>query len=401
MSFSEEKMMILKMLQDGKINTEEAAKLLEALEGGSRQAASGNTSSRPQRPQINYNDEIVKMRERINEWKNDMKKNYNEKDFDRMVDEFSTKAEKIGKNVAATTVGFVDKMIDFVGSVVDTGNFNIFGSLNAVEKVYEAEAAEGMNIDLEGVNGQILVKKHQDNKVVIKSTIKSSLSDVDNVIAYSNEGNSVSLKVNKTPNLSVSHEVYIPAVKFNRMKFETSNGRLYIEDSISNEFESVTKNASIDLMGVNSDKISVNTKNAKISINYVTGKDIDINTNNSLIDVKNVKAGKLSAVTTNGKIFVESVQNIDDSSEAFISLKTTNGDIKANMNDMDNKAFKVKAQTTNGKVNLLIPELLYHSPSKVGYTGGFVEAETNGYDTNPQKVNINAETVNGYIEIVK
>ena len=33
MSVSEERMMILKMLQEGKINSDEAAKLLEALEG--------------------------------------------------------------------------------------------------------------------------------------------------------------------------------------------------------------------------------------------------------------------------------------------------------------------------------------------------------------------------------
>jgi MOSC domain-containing protein YiiM len=84
MSLSEEKMMILKMLQEGKISTEDAAKLLEALERGAAQQPQGeNTSYRQQRPQPNYNDEIAKMRERIHEWKNDFKKNYNQKDFDR------------------------------------------------------------------------------------------------------------------------------------------------------------------------------------------------------------------------------------------------------------------------------------------------------------------------------
>ena len=401
MSLSEEKMMILKMLQEGKISTEDAAKLLEALERGARQTPNENTSTKQQRPQQNYNDEIAKMRDRINDWKSDFKKSYDQKDFDRMVDEFSTKAEKIGKNVAATTFGFVDKMVDFVSSVVDTGNFNIFGNMGVIEKNFEAEANDGMDLDLEGLNGQIFIKKHQESKIIIKSKIRSLLADAENTIVYSDTGNAISLKINKTPNLSVSHEIFIPSVKFNKIRIETSNGRIYVEDSASGEFESISKNGSIDLMGVSSDKISVSTRNAKISLNYVAGKDIDINTNNSLIDVKNIKAGMFKAATTNGRILVENVQNITDIPEAVITLKTTNGDIKANINDMDNKAYKVKAQTTNGNVNLLIPELVYHNTNRQGGCGNFVEAESSGYDNHPQKVNINAETVNGYIEIVK
>lgn len=401
MSYSEEKMMILKMLQEGKISSEEAAKLLEALEGASRQSGSDAGQARQQKAQPNYNDEIAKMRERIKEWKDDFKKSYNQKDFDKVVDEFSTKAEKIGKNVAATTFGLVDKMIDFVGSVVDTGSFNIFGNMNVVEKNFEAAIQDGMDLDLEAINGQIFIKKHQENKIVIKSRIRSSLGNAETALKYSDTGNAVSLKIDKTGNISVSLEVYIPAVRFNKIRLESLNGRIYVEDALSSEFESITKNASIDLMGISSDKIAVNTRNAKISLTYVTGNDISINTNNSLIEIKNIKAGNLQAVTTNGRIYVENVQSRDGVSEEFISLKTTNGDIKANMNDMDSKAYKVKAQTTNGSVNLLIPEMIYHNAGRQANRGSFVEAESSGFDTNPQKVNIYAETVNGYIEIVK
>lgn len=402
MSYSEEKMMILKMLQEGKINSDEAARLLEALDGSAKQTASDAGQARQQqKAQPNYNDEIAKMRERIKEWKDDFKKNYNQKDFDKVVDEFSTKAEKIGKNVAATTFGLVDRMIDFVGSVVDTGSFNIFGNMNVVEKNFEAAAQEGMDLDLEAINGQIFIKKHQENKILIKTRIRSSLGNPEAALKYSDTGNAVSLKIDKTGNISVSLEVYMPAVKFNKLRLESLNGRIYVEDTLSNELESITKNASIDLMGVNSDKISVSTKNAKITLTYVTGKDVNINTNNSLIEIKNIKAGNLQAVTTNGRIYLENVQNSDGVSEESMFLKTTNGDIKVNMNDMDSKAYKVKAQTTNGSVNLLIPEMIYHNAGRQANRGNFVDAESSSYEASTQKVNITAETVNGYIEIVK
>ncbi|HHW47025.1 MAG TPA: DUF4097 family beta strand repeat protein [Clostridiaceae bacterium] len=398
MSYYEERMLILKMLEEGKITSGEALRLLEALESNIRESSGGNFSKQKQ---PNFYDEISKLRDRINEWRNEFKKNYSQKDFDKMVDEFSAKAEKLGKSVASTTFGIVDKVIDFVGSFVETNAFNIFGSYKVVDKTFEAEAVEGKDISIEGTNGNILVKKHLENKIVIKTRTRSPQNNPDDFIVFNNSDGNVSLKLNKVSNISVSHEVFLPAVKFNSVRFETTNGKIYVEDTKSQVFECTTKNAPIDLMGVNSGKISVNTRNAKIQIGYVIGKDIEINTNNSVIDIKNIKAENIKAFTVNGKINVENALCYENSCQINMFLKTSNGDIKVNMNDMDNKGYKVKAETTNGKVNLLIPELIYYNVSKHGAGGNFIEAESNGYNNFPEKVNIVAETVNGYIEIVK
>jgi DUF4097 and DUF4098 domain-containing protein YvlB len=399
MSVNEERMFILKMLEDGKISSEEAAKLMEALDGGNRQTA--GESARANARNANFQDEVFRMRERIHEWKKDFKNNYNQKDFDRMVDEFSTKAEKLGKNVANTTFGVVDKVIDFVGSFVDTNAFNIFGSYTAVDKSFEAEAVEGMDIEIEGVNAPIVIKKHADNKVLIKSTVKSPLNNADSILVFNNAGNKVSLRLNKIGNISVAHEIFVPALRLGTVKLETTNGRIYAEDSLSQVFDVTTRNAHIELMGVNSDKLSINTKNAKIQIGYVIGRTIDINTNNSVIDIKHIKAESVNAVTMNGKILVENVQSHENAEQVNLQLKTTNGDIKVNMNDMENMGYKVKAQTTNGGVNLLIPEMTYNNVNRQGMGGSFVEAVSTNYENAGKKVNIQAETFNGYIEVVK
>jgi DUF4097 and DUF4098 domain-containing protein YvlB len=399
MSVNEERMFILKMLEDGKISSEEAAKLMEALDGGDRQTA--GESARANARNANFQDEVFRMRERIHEWKKDFKNNYNQKDFDRMVDEFSTKAEKLGKNVANTTFGVVDKVIDFVGSFVDTNAFNIFGSYTAVDKSFEAEAVEGMDIEIEGVNAPIVIKKHADNKVLIKSTVKSPLNNADSILVFNNAGNKVSLRLNKIGNISVAHEIFVPALRLGTVKLETTNGRIYAEDSLSQVFDVTTRNAHIELMGVNSDKLSINTKNAKIQIGYVIGRTIDINTNNSVIDIKHIKAESVNAVTMNGKILVENVQSHENAEQVNLQLKTTNGDIKVNMNDMENMGYKVKAQTTNGGVNLLIPEMTYNNVNRQGMGGSFVEAVSTNYENAGKKVNIQAETFNGYIEVVK
>lgn len=402
MSFSEEKMLILRMLQEGKISSEEAARLLEALEGGAKQSTSENTSNmKQQKQQADFYDELGKMKEKIKDWKNDIKKGYNEKEFDKVVEEISTKAEKIGKNVATATFGIVDRVIDYVGSFVDTNAFNIFGSYTAVDKSFEAVVADGVDLDIEAVNGHILLKKHLDNKIVIKSRVRSPINNADNILVFSEAGNSVSLKINKVGNMSVSHEVFLPAVMLGTIKLETSNGKIYAEDSKSRNFEALTRNSNIELMGVNADTITVDTKNAKVQVGYVIGRKIDINTTNAVIDIKHVKTEEINTITTNGRILIENVQTFEGASDINMNLKTTNGGIKVNMNDMESKGYKVKARTTNGSINLLIPEMTYHNVNRHGTGGSFVEAESSGFDAYAEKVSVSAETNNGFIEIVK
>ncbi|MCX7842723.1 MAG: DUF4097 domain-containing protein [Clostridia bacterium] len=400
MSLSEEKKMILKMLEEGKINGDEAIKLLEALESGTRQNGAENTAK--QQKAYDYHEEIFKLREKIGDWRKEFKNSYSHKDFDRMVDDFVAKAEKVGKNVAATTFGIVDKMVDFVASFVDTNAFNMFGSYKVIDRSFEAEAAEGMELFVEGLNGSIVVKKHLDKKIIVRSRVRSPLDNADEILEFREGENTAALSINKAiSNISVSHEVLLPAIKLKNIRLETTNGRIYVEDSMSEVFNAVTKNSHIELMGVNSDKISVNTKNARIQISYVIGRDIEINTNNSIIDVKHVKAQSIKAITTNGRISVENVQSFGAGPEIAMELKTTNSGIRVNMNDMDSRGYKVRARTTNGGINLLIPEMSYSNTSTQGAGSNFVDAESSGYEGYAEKVSINAETNNGYIEIVK
>lgn len=406
MSISEEKMMILKMLQEGRINSDEAAKLIEALEEKEKDSFCGarfggfKTSRESNR---NYYDEVAKARERINEFRRDISKNYNQKDFDKMVDELSAKAEKFGKNVATAAFGVADKVVDFVGSIIDTGAFNIFGNCVQVEKTYEAAAASGTNLELQATNGPITIKKHEEDKILIKAKIRTPQENAENSLAFVNENGNVSLKLAKpdTYNLSVSYDVFLPAVKFSKLVLETKNSKIYVEDTLSEDFTGVTKNGTIDLTGVTSEKITVDTKNAKVIVNYLIGKDIKIGTRNAAIDIKNLKAEKIEASTVNGKILLDNLQIYENANEAGLVLKTKNADIKANMNDSENKGYKIEARTANGGINLLIPNLLYRNAPKIEGSGRLAEAETENYSTATRKVNIYAETQNGYIEIIK
>jgi hypothetical protein len=120
-----------------------------------------------------------------------------------------------------------------------------------------------------------------------------------------------------------------------------------------------------------------------------------------MIDIKNLKAGKFAATTTNGKILLENLQANDNAAEIELVLKTKNADIKCNLNDTEDKGYRMKARTTNGGINLLIPNILYREIPKTDGSGKQVEAETENYNNAGIKVNVIAETQNGYIEVIK
>lgn len=402
MSISEEKLLILKMLEEKKITSEEAAKLLAALEDVPKQEDNENYNYKKNQKQSSFADEAAKVKEKVNEWKKEFKSNYNQADFDNMIDDFTNKAEKFGKNVATTTFGIVDKVIDYVGSFVDTNSFNVFGNLQTVQKNFEVYPAENATLEIYGVNGAVTVKKHLDPKVMVISRIKSPSPNGEGIVSFIDDPNAIAIKVNSTAmNVSVSHEVFVPDSKFKSIKIENANGKIYIEDSVSEEITATTKNAHIELMGVNSDNVSVTTKNGRVQMNYIIGNKIDINTSNAVIDIKHIKVQDIKAVTINGRIAIENAQNTEEGNDMSMYLKTSNGGIKVNMNDMDSRKYKVKAHASNGTINLLIPEIVYHNVNRKGVAGSFVEAESKDFDSDLNKVLITAETMNGQIEIVK
>lgn len=397
MSLGEEKLLILKMLEEGKITSDEAASLLDALDGNIKKQGE---DSQTKQAKNGFQEEIQKARVKLGEWKQEFKNNYNQKDFDKMVDDFSTKAEKLGKNVASTTVGIVDKVVDFVGSFVDTNAFNIFGSYSPVERSFEVDCIEGMNLNIEGINGHIIVKRHSEEKIIIKSVVRSPLNNVDSILAFISNENGVFLTINKDINVSVSHEVLLPEKRFENIKLNTSNGKILVEDSLSDYLEAQTRNCYIELVGTNSNKINLNTKNARIQLSYVAGQDIDLNTANSLIDVKHIKTQILKATTMNSRISAEGLEGFEGK-DIDLFLKTSNGGIKVNMNDSLNMGYKVKAKTSCGGINLLIPDLNYSDIDRKGNLRNSAEAESKDLELFIQKVRIEAETSNGYIEIVK
>jgi len=397
MSYSEEKVRVLNMVQEGKLTAEEAIKLLDALE--ENDAKGFNQQSTSKQKQNDFNEELNKMKDRLHGWKKEFKDNFDQKDFDKAVEEITVKAEKIGKNVASVTLGVTDKILDYVESFVGTNVFNVFGSFNVIEKTYEAPAIEGDTLDLQALNGNIVVKKHLDNTVVIKSRVRSSNNDIEALQTFSSVDGVTTLRQNNIANMSISLEVYIPQLRFKTIRLVATNGKVYVEDAVGERLEVSTTNGHIEIMGATVDSVDLKSRNGKVNASYVIAKEIVLETSNAPVDIKHVKTGKIQALTKNARVNIENIQNFEGVEEIQLELKTTNAPIKINFNDMEPRGYKIKGRTTNGSINILIPQLTYHNVNRAGIGGSFVEAESLNYGAMLEKVSVLAESTNSSIEI--
>lgn len=397
MSYSEEKVRVLNMVQEGKLTAEEAIKLLDALE--ENDARGFNQQSTSKQKQNDFNDELNKMKDRLHGWKKEFRDNFDQKDFDKAVDEFTAKAEKIGKNVASVTLGVTDRILDYVESFVGTNVFNVFGNFNVIEKTYEAPVIEGDTLDLQALNGNIVVKKHLDNTIVIKSRVRSANSDIEALQTFSSVNGVITLKQNNIANMSVSLEVYIPQLRFKTIKLSATNGKVYVEDAAGERLDASTTNGHIEIMGATVDSVDLKSRNGKVNASYVIAKEIALETSNAPVDIKHVKTGKIQALTKNARVNIENIQNFEGVDEIQLELKTTNAPIRVNFNDMEPRGYKVKGRTTNGSINVLIPQLTYHNVNRAGIGGSFVEAESLNYSSMLEKVSVLAESTNASIEI--
>lgn len=184
MSIGDERLMILKMLEQRKINSDEATKLLDAVER--------NKKGESEKIKVNLN---------------------------KKVDEFSTKVEKIGKNIAAGTVGVADKIMDFVENFIETNSFNLTQNYNIYEKIFQfSNVSENTDLLIEGLNGKIILKNHSLDCITVKSIIKSQKNSLEEIISIVESDNKIALQVNNTLNVSVSHEVLLPNIRINNIE---------------------------------------------------------------------------------------------------------------------------------------------------------------------------------------
>lgn len=198
----EEKMMILSMLEEGKITSEEAVKLMEALE--EVVTFSDDTPIEEKKDKlINMDKTMEKVKEMEKVIKEQGKK------VEAFGSDIGSKVENISSDIGNKISNMLDNLKDIGGSSSFTSNYETINT--TLEK--DISHIENPIINFKGINGNIIANSWDQENLLIKVTCQykyGNLNEDDTFYNFYEEGNKIVFNPNFSSNISIRLEAYLP-----------------------------------------------------------------------------------------------------------------------------------------------------------------------------------------------
>lgn len=370
----EERLMILKMVEDGKITSEEAAELLAALE----------THARTERE---LEDAELKS------------------DFGQHMEALEERVEKTAGGIEKTATDFAERLerqitekVEHVPSMIERimEGINLPGFIDLLGPGHEfveeltgefaAEAGSNIELDFQTRNGRIEVLGWDEAgyKLVLTKKVQAGsreeAEEVANKLVDVEQGADCLrihwTKPSGTVRGGVHIKAYLPVGYLYQSELTSANGRIIVE-------------------GLNLDSAELSTSNGRIVCTRVRAGDIQARTSNGRVVLEGV-SGNVRARTSNGRIKLitsEIEENVD------FDLETSNGSVKVITEERDDLGYYVDAYTSLGKIYTTLPNLVFEEDNRERRGHKSVKARTVDFDTRPVQVRIAVRTSNGSLRI--
>jgi DUF4097 and DUF4098 domain-containing protein YvlB len=317
----EERKMILKMIEEGKITAEEGLTLLQELdrqmklEQGTRASELAAEGKEPKVAKEPKGPPTFPKEPQMLKLKDDIQK-FTDK-FLAGTNRWVSKMDKVGKVFQKISSDELDLDIDIFS-----------GHGMKVTEVYEV--APHRMLQFKTFNGSIKCKpwekeyiqievKAIDSKAQSEWQVKEKLKEL--IEQQESEGK-YSLTIDKDNEMRVSIEVFLPTQKYESITILTSNGKVQLAELESEQTKIETSNGSIRVVEFRGKQLQATTSNGAIKLSEVDVEHVSLQTSNGRISAD----GKMTALiseTSNGSIHIEQ----EATGESKIKAKTTNGSV--------------------------------------------------------------------------
>lgn len=308
---SEEKIMILKMLKDGKIDEEEALKLLNAV--GEKK---GEKTYKP------------------NKKRNEIHIEADDYDVFDASDKFASKISNFVNKIVSKSLETAEKgMRD--GHMYASYSFDDrFKNKKFATLKLDVDKNKKYDLIINNTNEKVVILPSSSDQIEIygkiyytdKKTIPGDYEFINcfiddkeiliepNYESFTKKDFSVSLKV-LVPALSFAKvdvktsndKIILDSVNCDELYLTTSNDKIKIEDSIIGKSELKTTNDSVKIKDAKFTDLLINTTNAEITMHNTPFVNLEAHTTNAYVDVKHVFncAENIIITNSNGPVTVE------------------------------------------------------------------------------------------------
>jgi DUF4097 and DUF4098 domain-containing protein YvlB len=374
----DERMMILTMLQEEKISSEEAAKLLEALD----EAEKRETGELNSENEYGQSSEASTLNNSRNEFEKPTKDFINiealgEK-LESIGDKINSKSKKIeatinklGLDVEKGEASLSDAISDMINNIIEKNSLHglFLGKYKTIEEIHEKNISTVDNpiLEFQGINGRVEVYTWNKDSVFVeaKCQIKNkSIHENEKIYEVTEDDNKITFKPKYTSNIGIKLEVILPKKDYGKITLITTNGKIEVRDIKAKKLLCDTSNSSIAIENTTCDEINAVTKNGKILISDTEANLLKTSTTNSSIVLEDIKSKGIKALTKNGGIVLENIKGeevnistsngsvkVEDSHTKILAAKTSNAPII--VDDISTSELElIELVTSNGKIDL-------------------------------------------------
>ncbi len=360
---SEEKLLVLNMLKEGKISEEEALRLLEAM--GEDKGLGEEEENKFRDFEENVVGKITSSLEKLFKKTSETIQNIDFEDFNigfgTSSGRFKSRTEK-SQSLEISEVENPHLKIN-----IRNGRIQMYPWDN---EFIECRAKINYDEKLVGLDHEFFVLKKEDRDIIIEPVYHI--------------GGSQPFELNL--------EVSIPRRFFESMNISTTNGSVEVGLVETNYLEIESTNGKLMLNSNSAEKTVLNTTNAKIEIVDHSGKELHVTSTNGKIVLNGLYVKETEIKTTNGSVSVQDISNLCSK----LSTYTTNGSIRIGIGSFV-RGVKVEFNKMNkhtSKVNLSdrFTSIVQEGKDVIAYTEGFTEEAEDS-------LRLYGSTVNGSINV--
>lgn len=437
----EEHMMILKMLEEGKITAEEAAALIEAVdeatgasggagfeeagempEGarpeeawrdasqessgaeGEKDGAAATGRKRPYRPDLSRLRGLADKLSRLAEVADGPALENLAGRIERTVERAMREKERVLERAMREKERAIERMEKGISKVhwhhkghgvmppwAETFTEPLLGIFSPgvkVEKVLEgtfAEESRGIDVEATTSNGSITIEPWDETgfRIEVRAHVRMAGGDPKAAQAKLDE--------------DLEYETTAGGLRIKCNAGGAISGAsltMRLPRKLQYDLALETSNGKVEIGSLDCSTIEAETSNGRITLDETRAATAELETSNGRIQCTGT-ARKLTAETSNGRIVVAPGKI---SGEAKYELETSNGSIEVQLATDAEVGYSIEAETSLGGIHVDLPDLVYRVNSG-GMGHREVVAITSGYDEKANRLRIKAETSNGSITV--
>lgn len=388
-------MLILKMLQEGKITAEEAHKLLESINTNtsSFESDSKKYDKKFEEKMQGLHEKATKVAEKLGNSLNNSAEKFGS-NSEKFGDDFAKRMESFGTDIADSAVKFSDKLVNYLGNFIDIGNDKY-----QYNKNYIYPLVDNAELSIDTSNFAVIVSPTAEKDLMINLYTNSSTPNLvlDEFFRVDQINNKFNFKTQFPSRTWGKIEVFVPK-HLSILNIVTSNGKCELNDLTADNIVPTTSNGRISILNCQSKTLKASTSNGKIIASGTSSDLADFSTSNGKIEIENCKFDKLDSKTSNGGIVLNGIYKLN-SKEGSYNLRTSNGKIAISLNSSDTCGYMIDATTSVGNISVELPQLNYFIDKKSFSMQSIAQVKSANFDSIEDKIFIDTHTSNSSIVI--